>query len=342
MENDILFEKGASVFPEIIEASCLFQQPYWLEAVAPGRWGAASVSKGGSITARLPYVVENKFGLTRLTTPKLTKFLGPWLAPASGKYASDLSRQKDLLMGLIAQLPPHEYFSQNFHYTVTNWLPFFWKGFTQTTLYSYVLDDLTNEETLWSGLQGNIRREIRKAGKQVEVRDDLGLDCFLELNTATFVRKGVPLPFSHDYVRRIDDVLKQKNQRRILFAVDAQKRVHASLYIIWDSVSAFYLMGGGDQELRTSGSTSLLIWEAIRFASAVTKAFDFEGSMIESVERFFRSFGARQQPYFRVTFMSRKMKNCVFWENILGRSLKQGNRYVKVIKKMFLNGSAAR
>jgi hypothetical protein len=39
------------------------------------------------------------------------------------------------------------------------------------------------------------------------------------------------------------------------------------------------------------------MWEAIQFASTVTSAFDFEGSMIKSVERFFRAFGAKPYPY---------------------------------------------
>lgn len=340
MENELLLQESSVYFSTIFEASSLFQQPYWLETVAPGRWGAAAISKGGNIVARLPYVSEKKLGLNILTTPKLTKFLGPWLAPAPGKYASDLSRQKDLMHELIAQLPPHDSFAQNFHYSITNWLPFCWKGFSQTTLYSYVLDDLTSEESLWSGMQSNIRREIRKAGKQVEVRDDLGLECFLELNTKTFARKGMPLPYSSDYVQRIDDLLNQRNQRRIFFAVDSAKQVHAAIYIIWDSESAYYLMGGGDAKLRTSGSTSLLIWEAIRFASTVTKIFDFEGSMIEPIERFFRSFGAKQQQYFRVTYMNKKMKNLAYWENILSGPLKRGNRYIRLIKNAFSNGQS--
>lgn len=60
-------------------------------------------------------------------------------------------------------------------------------------------------------------------------------------------------------------------------------------------------MGGGDPALRNSGATSLCMWEAIRFAATVTKSFDFEGSMIEPVERYFRAFGAIQTPYFSVS-----------------------------------------
>jgi hypothetical protein len=36
-------------------------------------------------------------------------------------------------------------------------------------------------------------------------------------------------------------------------------------------------------------------------ARAVTDVFDFHGSMLAPVERFFRAFGARQAPYLRVT-----------------------------------------
>jgi hypothetical protein len=67
-------------------------------------------------------------------------------------------------------------------------------------------------------------------------------------------------------------------------------------------------MGGGDPALRNSGATSMVLWQAITFAATVTKRFDFEGSMLEPVERFFRAFGARQTPYFRVTRSGRLMR----------------------------------
>ena len=38
-----------------------------------------------------------------------------------------------------------------------------------------------------------------------------------------------------------------------------------------------------------------------KYAAGVTKHFDFEGSMIEGVERSYRAFGAIQTPYFSIT-----------------------------------------
>jgi hypothetical protein len=60
-------------------------------------------------------------------------------------------------------------------------------------------------------------------------------------------------------------------------------------------------MGGADPELRNSSAGSLCMWAAIENAATVAANFDFEGSMIEPIEHFFRSFGAVQQPYHRVS-----------------------------------------
>jgi hypothetical protein len=110
------------------------------------------------------------------------------------------------------------------------------------------------------------------------------------------------------FVKRLDAACATQNARRIFFAEDAEKRIHAAIYVIWDDASAYYLMGGENPELRNSEASSLLMWEAIQFAATVTKKFDFEGSMIEPIERFFRGFGARQVPYSHVAGMSRRMK----------------------------------
>ena len=66
-------------------------------------------------------------------------------------------------------------------------------------------------------------------------------------------------------------------------------------------------MGGADPRLRNSGANSLCMWEAISFSSTVSEQFDFEGSMLEPVERFFRAFGARQVPYFEVTKINSRL-----------------------------------
>jgi hypothetical protein len=290
----------------------IFQKPWWLEAVAPGQWGAAEVKQGNEIIARLPYVRRRKFGRTILNQPMLTQTLGPWLRSSNAKYANQLAEQKKLMTELIHQLLPFDYFSQNFHYTITNWLPFYWQGFTQTTRYTYVIDDLSDIGKVWDGMLPNIRKDIKKAQNRfgIEVCTDLGIDAFLDVLELTFKRQGKQSPYPRDFVRRLDSACIAHDARKIFFGRDQEGRIHAAVHVIWDENSMHGLMGGGDPELRNSGATSLCIWEAIKHASTVTRCFNFGGSIVEPIERFMRAFGARQVPYFQIT---KNNSQLVFW-----------------------------
>jgi hypothetical protein len=286
-------------------ANAIFQQPWWLDAMAPGRWGHAVVERDGRTVARLPYTVRGRGRWRMLTQPPLTQTLGPWVEPTAAKPAHALAREMELLTELEAALPPAEAFLQEFSPTMLNALPFFWAGYRIEVRYTYRLEGLRSEEALWDGLRGNIRREIRKARKRVEVRDDLGLDRFHAVWAKTFSRQGLEPPLSFATVERLDAACASRAARAMLFAHDETGRVHSVTYVVWDEHAAYYLLGGSDPELRTSGAASLLMWEAIMRAREVTDIFDFEGSMLKQLERFFRAFGGRQTPYLSVRRTSR-------------------------------------
>jgi len=292
----------------IAEVTSLFQQPWWLEAVAPGTWSAVEIREGGTLQARLPYVRERRLGLTLLRQPPLTQVLGPWLRPVEGPSATQFAHHMALATALIAQWPAHDYFAQCFHYSVENWLPFYRQGCQQTTCYTYVIENLTDLDHVFASFQRHLRYDIRKAHQQLRVHSEYGLDTLLTLIARTFARQGLPLPYSRAVVHRLDAACTAHAARQILFAEDASGRVHAGAYIVWDERSAYYLMGGGDPELRMSGAASLVLWEAIQCASHVAPRFDFEGSMVAPIEHFFRAFGARQMPYFSVRRCSRRMR----------------------------------
>ncbi len=287
---------------------CIFQQPWWLEAVAPGEWDEVILKKGGQIEARLPYIKKKKWGLTFSFMPPFTQVLGPWIQPLEGKYASRLSRERKILKKLAERLPSFDYFDQGFHYNITNWLPLYWQGYEQTTRYTYVLNQIDDFEYIWGELKGNIRREIKKARDNLAITTDLGIHELWRLHQLTFERQNTRPTHSFETFKRLHQACSDRNAGQSFFAVDDRQRTHAAVYIIWDHHSAYYLMGGADPELRNSGASSLLMWKAIKFASDKTQCFDFEGSMIESIERFFRGFGARQKRYFRITGFSKKGK----------------------------------
>jgi hypothetical protein len=275
----------------------LFQQPWWLDAVAPGSWDVAEVVKDGEIIGRLPFVRKRRFGLTILSQPELTPFLGPWIKPGTGKTHTRLEREHEIIGSLIDALPKHDVFMQHFHHSITNCLQFYWHGFTQHAYYKYIIEDLSDHDKIWAGFRKTVRAHIRKAEREVIVRPIEDIEIFIALNDMVYERQGISPAYSVDMVRRIDAACRARGVRRIFLAEGADGTPHASLYLVWDSESAYSLMSGNDPRLRSSGAISLLRWEALKFASQVTRRYDFAGSMLQPVETFFRAFGARQVQY---------------------------------------------
>ncbi len=95
----------------------------------------------------------------------------------------------------------------------------------------------------------------------MQVRTDLGLDRFHEVWAKTFQRQGMERP-DLGRLERLEAACGPRGASTTLFACDDSERVHAVAYVVWDRHAAYYLLGGGDPELRTSGASSLLMWEA--------------------------------------------------------------------------------
>ena len=57
-------------------------------------------------------------------------------------------------------MPPHDVCRMQFAPEVTNWLPFYWAGFTAIPTYTYRIWNLADEEVLWSELHKATRTKI--------------------------------------------------------------------------------------------------------------------------------------------------------------------------------------
>ncbi|MGI6436214.1 MAG: GNAT family N-acetyltransferase [Syntrophomonadaceae bacterium] len=292
----------------------IFSQDWWMDAVCgEGNWDVLIVEENGKIVASLPYYMRKKYGLNFIQQPDLTFTNGIWIKyPPGQNTAKRLSYEKKVMNGIIHQIEAlkFDHFSQCFSPYITNWLPFYWAGYQQTTRYTQRIEDISDPDRLWKGFlnENNVRNNIRKAEKKLAIRCDLGLDKLIEIKDMAFARQGLKSSYTYDFVSKVDAACVAHDARKMFFAEDAQGRIHAALYLVWDPDSAYYILGGQDPALRNSGANSLIIWEAIKFASTVTRVFDFEGSPVERIERFFRAFSPVQTPYYEITKMSRKMK----------------------------------
>jgi hypothetical protein len=61
-----------------------------------------------------------------------------------------------------------------------------------------------------------------------------------------------------------------------------------------------YLAGAQDPNEKITGLMTRLVWKGISTGFERCQLFDFEGSMIQGVEGFFRGFGARPVPLLHI------------------------------------------
>jgi len=281
----------------------IFSRDWWLDATCgKANWEVFILQENGFIVASLPIYVPHK-GV--ISMPSFTQTMGPWFAPESEdtKSSRAIEHQHTLCKLLIAEIKAYPHFLQNFNYSITDWLPFYWNGYSQTTKYTYVLNGIDNEDVLLKGMSSNIKRNINRARTQyhISVRKGITTDDFLKVQEMTFKRQNLQIKADLNVLKRLIEVCRERKQGDLWGGYDENGQIHAAAFIVWQESSAWYLAGGNNTELRESGAHSLVLYEGIRYVSHFTKRFDFEGSMLPGVEQFFREFGATQMPYFSIS-----------------------------------------
>ena len=296
----------------------IFNQDWWLDAVCgENNWDVVLAEKGGGIVGALPYYINKKLWFNGIQMPPLTQILGPYIKyPINQKYYKRLSWEKEIYSDLITQLPKYDFFQQNFSPSITNWLPFYWLGFRQTTRYTYRIKEITAEQ-LENEYETDIRRRRRKAvNLGITVVELDSVDDFFLLNKKTFNRKNMQIPYSKDIVKRIYDACIMHSAVKMFAAKLPDGTIIAANFLVYDDNTVYYLMGGIDTNTKDMGGMDMVQHHSILFALQSGKVFDFEGSMVESIEKYFRSFGAIQVPYLQVYRYDSRLYKCM--KNVKG------------------------
>jgi GNAT acetyltransferase-like protein len=273
----------------------VFCRSWWFSAIGDVRVLACFSAK--QIIAGIPLYFERRFSLPVCTMPKLTRTWGILMRPLEGKAVVAAARETKILRAFAVELSRYRFFFQAFHPSLSNWLPFYWSGFRQTTRFTYVLDDLTDMSRIWHGMSDSARGQIRRAQKAGLRVVPCGIEEVYRCECQSFLRQGKRPSESESFLRRIYDSAKENNSGACFAVVDREGTAYAARLLVWDRHRAYNLVCGADSELRNSGANSLGIWDAIQFVAERSRAFDFAGSVVEGIERFNRNFGATQVPY---------------------------------------------
>lgn len=278
----------------------LFHRPEWLDAVCD--WKAVVYQKGTDVWGLWPLPIVEQKGFKRVTQPYLSPYLGPIVFyPEGQKNTSRIAHEKEVLAALIEALPDYASLDVKCTPALTNSLPFHWAGLNQSTRYTYILNNLTDTAATFADFKDNVRREVRKAEKHLTVSQGTSINALFHLKEASYHAKKQTVPFGLAYVEQLYQTAISRNWGQLLEARDEQNQLHASILLVWDNETMYYLLGAADPAHNNSGAMSLLLWQGIQMATERGLAFNFEGSMVPAIERFFSAFGGTLTPYHHIT-----------------------------------------
>lgn len=282
-------------------------QAWWLDAVCGAQgWDAALATNGnGRITGLMPYWITRRWGLPVVQLPPFSAYAGPWLRyppDADFRLSSRYSFEQKTMAALLNTLPQPVFFTQNFHPSVTNWLPFHHAGFRQTTRYTYVLGKMEDAAPVFQQFKNPLRLKLRRAEQATEVlRDDSAAAEVLRLNSLSFQRKNLRPPHRDEAFARLHQALAEREQCAVFLALDRRDgSPHAGLYLAFDERQASAILAGFDPARGAHCGLYGLYREAIVFCAAHGLSLDFDGGMEAGIGQVFRAFGASMVPFFQI------------------------------------------
>lgn len=281
----------------------IFSQYWWMQAVAKDHWGVLLSERGNEILGSLVYYIDPGQIKKKIGKAPITQNNGVFIRYPNGmKQVTKLNYEEKVMNDLIDQLEQLEisYYEQNFHYNVTNWLPFYWRGYKQTTRYTYVLEDTSSMEQIYNNFSNGLKHNITKTKGTLLIKEEIDLDDFYTVNKMTFDRQQLTMPYKREELERIYLAVKEQNAGNMIGVYGSDETLYSVAYFIWDESSVYYLLGGANPLYRGSQAQSLYLYYGIELAHKLSKKFDFEGSMIKGVEAAVRKFGGIPKPYFRI------------------------------------------
>lgn len=230
------------------------------------------------------------------------KYTGILFAEMEGSLYTVETNRRAALRLLLTECTKLRNFDYFFHPEFGNWLLFYQNGYKETTYYTYRLQVKgETTETLLANCAPRLRTKIRKTLTESEITIAKGLDdaCYLLLKE-TFERKGGKIVFTRALFDALCTSLDKNAALAFYRSINKAGEVTSVLGIAYDKRCAYLLFSGYDEKSKQAGDNERLIYEALKDATNTVECFDFEGSMLKGVESYYRQFGGRLTPYFRI------------------------------------------
>ena len=238
----------------------------------------------------MPLVHHKKFGINYLYQPFFTQQLGVF----SDKTPKPATVQKFL------DAIPEEYkfieINLNFLNTAKD------ESFSLTERTNLILDLENPYEIIAANYSESLKRNLKKARQQnLTVQNNISPEKFVAFYIANTGNKVKGLNEKHTHIlHRIIYNALHYSMGSLMAVYDEHNELIAANFFIHSKSRVINLLPASNEKGKEKQAMSLLLDTAIQQYQNKPFLLDFEGSMIEGVARFYKSFGATEQNYFHL------------------------------------------
>jgi len=284
----------------------VFNSKDWIKVFGEGIETHAIYHESGALVGLFNLYKTELKGIPTYANPPFTPDIGLCLKKQEGsayktskfekEVSQTLSKYFDNLDAKILQVsfPPQ----------FVDMQPFIWGDFNVSPKYTYVTNLELSEEELMKNIAGKTKGLIKKG-----IKDNLEIVLISNFNEIYDVIAGVlQRNTSKPNLEVLRKILQDFSTDKNAFAIASKEdgEYTSVSYCTFDSNRAWYLFGGHSVQQRPPAAGRLVLWSCILEAKKRgVKEFDFEGSMVQDIERFFRGFGGKLTPYFSVSKTSK-------------------------------------
>ena len=248
------------------------------------------------------FLKAKKYGFNFIKLPPYTPHCGLFFETESKNKSSVNTFTKEVMLEVCNYIK-----TQNallsilaFPITVTDLQPFIWNQFKVIPNYTYQIDLIKTMEEIKSNFDSKNRNAINKAIKEgVEISENE----ISKSDLYAYFKTTLETTDANIYDKELEAIFLKFATLQNSFCVTAKhnQKVIGNVFCVYDANACYYLLGGVDKQSGIQGVNNLLVQHSIEKAKAMQcKVFDFEGSMLQGVEKFFRSFGGNLLPYYTV------------------------------------------
>ncbi|MEM0996235.1 MAG: GNAT family N-acetyltransferase [Bacteroidota bacterium] len=280
-----------------------FVDPAYMDLIAPDWSGIELRDRDARLLAVMPLELKRKGPFTYAVQPPLSQYWGIFFADVvpEGIY-KQYSWKGKAIKAILDAIPRQiRYFLYNFAPAFDYPLPFHWANYQLRTRYTYQIDLTRDADELRGEFAKNTRYDLRRSATYAEhIRTTRDVSALKRLFSA-YARAGKPLikASEMDPFFRIMDLLQDQGAEILEVAPPGKPVIAAGVFVHYRDRTT-YLVSAVDPAHKKTGVMTVLLWTALQRARERSRIFDFEGSMIEGIEGFFRGFGARPIPYLNI------------------------------------------